>query len=271
MYRDKADATTVQINTTRYGRIASIRGDQYMGRAMARYGEYSESEVALWRQLLPPDGIVADVGANIGAHTVALASLVPNGGVVAFEPLPFLFSVLHMNKALNGLTNVFLYPYAVGNANGSIVVPPVDYTKENNYGGFELGDVSVGNHVPLVRLDDLIPTVTMIKADVEGMEQAVLEGAATLIQTYRPILYVENNPEPAAKRQALIDYIHGLGYDLWWHYAPHYNPDNINGAPPHDEIYPRVVSHNMLGLPSEQTHQIEGLERIPKEAPRAAV
>lgn len=265
MFPDRADARTVQITDGRYGRLASIRGDQYMGKALARYGEYSESEVQLWRQLLPPDAICADIGANIGAHTVALASLVPEGWVYAFEPLPFTYRILNANVALNGLMRVEPVNAAVGDTNGQIMVPPLDYTQENNFGGFPLLTVKQGHKVALLKLDDLITKVNFIKADVEGMELHVLKGAANLIQSCRPVLYVENNPGPG--QQELIDHIHGLGYDLWWHYAPHYNPENWNRQPPQDDTYLHTVSHNMLGLPAEGANQVDGLEPIAKGAP----
>lgn len=248
------------MTTGRYGRMLSLAHDRYMGSALARYGEYSESEVQLWRQLIQPHHVVADLGANIGAHTVALASLVPMGGVVAVEPLPFLYGILRGNLVLNGITNVAALEAAIGARTGTIRIPALDYTRDDNFGGYPLDDVKVGNDVPLVRLDDVMLQADFIKADVEGMELAVLEGAPRIIRECRPVLYLENNPGP--QQQTLIDYVHGLGYDLWWHYAPHYNPENVNQAPPEDEHILRVVSYNMLGIPSEASSDIGGLTKI---------
>ena len=87
---DRCDPSLVEIAQCRYGRMMHLRNDRYMGRALQQYGEYSEAEVDLWRQLVQPDWILADLGANIGAHTVAMASLVPRGFVLAVEPLQYL-------------------------------------------------------------------------------------------------------------------------------------------------------------------------------------
>ena len=210
MIRDIADgALTRVIDGTRYGRMMVLSNDRYMGAAFSEFGEYSESEVALWRQLLEPDAICADIGANIGAHTVALASLVPAGMVVAFEPLPYLHSILHGNIALNGLTNVRAFPHAVGATAGRITVPALDYTQRDNYGGVSLVEQGVGNPVMMVRLDDVMAVCDFMKVDVEGMEQSVLEGAQRLIAACRPILYLENNPGPG--QQVLIPVKKGLG------------------------------------------------------------
>lgn len=262
IFRDRAAPDTVQITQTRYGRLASIRTDRYIGRALATYGEYSESEVALWRQLLHPDAIVADVGANIGAHTVALAQLVPHGAVLAIEPLLFTYHILCANVALNGLTNVRPLHAAAGAETGTLTVPALDYTMDDNFGGYPLGgEMPAGNGVPLVCLDDLLERVDFVKVDVEGMEPQVLEGTSRLIVACHPILYVENNPGP--HQDDLILVMKRLGYDLWWHYAPQYNPLNYFTAPAADPEILRTVSCNMLGLPSGPAHHIEGLVPIP--------
>jgi FkbM family methyltransferase len=260
--RDNADASLIQIVPSRYGRMMVLSNDRYMGKAFLAWGEYSESEVDLWRQLLPPDAIVADIGANIGAHTIALASLVPNGAVIAFEPLPFLYAMMVGNIALNALTHVIPKHAAVGAETGRLTVPAIDYTRDDNYGGLCLMDHAQGNSVPLVRLDDVMPICHFLKIDVEGMERYVLHGAERILRECRPALYVENNPGP--QQQALIDQIHGYGYDLWWHYAPHFNADNFAGNPEVDAHMREVVSYNMLGLPSEGQHEIGGLLPIPK-------
>lgn len=254
-------APSVQVTEGRYGRMLSITRDQYMGHALRYYGEYSESEVFVWRKLIEPNWIVVDAGANVGAHTVALAGMVPEGVVFAFEPLRFTYYILCGNVALSGRGNILAHNAALGAERGVITVPAVDYAQDGNYGGIALGAVERGNEVPVVALDDLLPAMHFLKADVEGMEKAVLQGAGRLIRECQPVLYLENNPGP--QRQELIDYIHGLGYDCWWHYAPHYNWLNWNGKVPHDEEYTRIVSHNMLCVP-EGMGTFPDLEKIEK-------
>lgn len=256
MILDKANPDTVTLSDCRYGRTLHLKQDRYIGRALTEFGEYSESEVELWRNLLTSHSIVADVGANIGAHTMALASLVPNGAVFAFEPLPFLFKLLCGNLALNGITNAFPFNVAVGKVRGSITVPAIDYRDEENYGGVALGAYEQGNKVSLVKLDDVLPKVDLIKADVEGMEQAVFEGASRLITECKPVLYFENNPDrslppgtTSPAQAALIAYVQSLGYDLWWHFAPHYNPDNY-AKNPVNSYEEGLASFNVVGFAS---------------------
>lgn len=260
---DRCDPSLVRVADCRYGRMMYLANDRYLGQALERYGEYSEAEVDLWRQLVQPNWIVADLGANIGTHTVAMARLVPQGFVLAAEPLLYLYYLLCGNLALNGLAHVKAVNAAIGAERGYIRTPLLDYTVEENYGGLPLRDVQEvpGRRVPLIPLDELLPVVHLIKADVEGMEGEVLKGASRLIRECRPILYLEANPGP--KQQPLLDQVHALGYRLWWHYAPHFNPANYRHSTV--DMEPGVVSFNVLGLPAEVKADLTGL--VPIEPP----
>lgn len=270
---DRLDGSLVRVRECRYGRMMYLANDRYIGHALEQYGEYSEAEVDFWRQLLRPDMVVVDAGANLGAHTVALARLVPQGFVLAAEPLQALYYLLCGNVALNGLAHVKAVHVALGAERGSLLTPLLDYTIEENYGGLALGAFERGRRVPVVPLDELLPVVHFIKADVEGMEQQVLAGAARLLRDHRPILYVENNPESGQaeligpRQQVLIDFIHAQGYRLWWHHPRHFNPANFRGSSIDAE--PGVVSFNMLGLPEERPADIVGC--IPIERAHRAV
>src|SRR5262249_40109323 len=94
--------------------------------------------------------------------------------------------------------------------------------------------------------------------DVEGMERAVLEGAAQTIARCKPVLYVENDrPE---KSPALIRTIDGLGFDLYWHCPPLFNPGNFGGNP--TNIFGQIVSMNMLCVPKSTAPPVMGLARV---------
>jgi len=259
MILDRIDPTLITSADCRYGHMTYLANDRYIGAALGRYGEYSEAEVTVWRDLLDPRAIVADVGANLGAHTVALASLVPQGMVFAFEPLWFMHALTLGNVARNGYANVRTFHAAAGAERGLLTVPAMDYTvqgQDANYGGMNMEGHAKGNPVPVLRLDDVCPRLDFIKADVEGMEWKVLQGAQRIIAEHRPVLYVENNPAPghpelvSENQRRLIEQIQGLTYDCWWHHAPLYNPNNYRQAPPEDDNFPKVHSFNMICLPS---------------------
>jgi FkbM family methyltransferase len=226
------------------------RNDRYVGGSFRDYGEFSEGEVDLFAQLVPPGAIALDVGANIGAHTVPLAQLAgPTGFVVAFEPQPVLHQILCANLAVNSIPNVRTYAMALGHCQGTCRLPALDYTRPNNFGGVSMDLVAEGELVPLGTLDDFgLERVDFIKLDVEGFESRVLMGAAATIGRCRPIMYVENDREE--KSAELIERLFGLGYRLWWHTPPLFNPDNFKGNP--ENAFPGVCSINMLAVHQER-------------------
>lgn len=230
----------------RHGKLMYLLNDAYIGRSLDVYGEYSEGEIELFRQLLRPGDVGVDVGANIGALTVPMARLVqPGGAIVAFEPQRAIFDILCNNLRLNGLANVQAFRRAVGRTPETIRVPLLDYQRPDNFGGVALGGSS-GDEVQLVTIDSLgLPRLRLLKVDVEGMEHAVITGARGTIDRLKPAIYVEN--DRAEHSRALISLLFDFGYRLWWHITPLFNPKNFFGHP--RDIFGEVVSFNMIGFP----------------------
>ena len=238
----------------RHGTLMYNIHDVYIGRSLDIYGEFSEGEIELFQQVVKPGQVVVEVGANIGAHTVFLAQAVgPSGRVLAFEPQRVIYQVLCANLALNSVPNVHAWHAAVGSAPGEIVVPVLDYRQEHNFGGLSIEGHQFGERVPVMTLDSFnLQQCYLLKVDVEGMEQSVLQGAVQTIARCKPILYVENDrPE---KRAALIRYIDQLGYSMYWHTPPLFNPNNFAGNP--QNVFGQIVSVNMLCCPKSRPQQV---------------
>lgn len=252
----------VSIRRCRHGYFMYLPGDRYVGRCLELYGEYSEGEVALFRQLVPRGGTVVEVGANIGSLTVPLSRMAgPSGQVIAFEPQRAVFNVLCGNVALNGLSNVTPLRVAVGRAPGRIAIPLLGYGDKGNYGGVAVGARSGGpmEDVAMDRLDSLeVPRLDLLKIDVEGAEVDVIVGAEALLQRFRPAIFVENDRKEHS--HDLISAIERHDYRLWWHFSPLFQPDNYNGNP--ENVMGRIMSINMLALPREHRKDVRGLRPV---------
>jgi len=250
-----------RVAQTRDGTMLYNPHDTYIGRSIERYGEFSYFESELFAQLCGAGDTVMDVGANIGAHAVAFAHRVgPTGFVYAFEPQRLVFQVLCANMALNSLTNVECVPAVCGTTPGEELLPDVRYDVPANFGGFGQTHFGSGRRVRRVRLDDYADAgrITIVKIDVEGMEGLVIGGAGALIARHRPLLYVEN--DRLEKSAALIAQIMELGYRLYWHLPPLFNPGNWRGEPA--DIWGSIVSVNMLCVPKERKFEIDGFSEI---------
>jgi FkbM family methyltransferase len=234
--------------------------DVYIGGSLDRYGEFSEGEVDLFRQIVQPGAIVVDVGANLGAHTLFFANAVGRSGLVyAFEPQRITFQTLCANMALNGITNAFCFLMALGEERGSIMVPMLDPRGANNFGGLELGSFTQGEKVEMISLDSLaLPQCGLIKVDVEGMELGVLKGARETIEKYRPRLYVEN--DRAEKADDLTRFIDQLGYKMYWHRPLLFNPQNYYANPAN--VFGNVASYNLFCVHSAEDVVMQGFEQV---------
>lgn len=255
-----ADGEMNRLIRGRHGLTLYNKHDKYIGRSLDRYGEFSQLEIDLFGQVIRPGSVVVEAGANMGVHTVPLARLVGESGRVhAFEPQRTVFQTLCANVALAGLTNVHCHHGAVGEAVGEIVVPPIDYRQENNFGSLALGEFKQGEKVPIVTIDSLhLPACHFLKADVEGMELSVLRGAKATIEKFKPILYVENDRQE--KSAALVQQIRELGYKLYWHRPPLFNPGNFYEN--RENIFGSVISANMLCVHASVKSSISGLKEV---------
>jgi FkbM family methyltransferase len=244
----------------RHGWFLANAFDHYLGLALVEYGEYGEIEHAFLDSLVSPGDHVIEVGANIGSHTVGLAKAVgTQGSVLAIEPQPAIYRVLCANLALNALSNVASWQLGCGAQAGSMRVPNIDYQTRSlhNSGAVSLESDGPGIPVSIVPLDELgrdLPSLRLLKIDVEGMEREVLEGARGLIQKHRPLLYVEN--DRFEKSPALIQWILDAQYRLWWHLPPLFNPANYFGVT--ENIYGAVVSINVFCVPREMELPVTG-------------
>jgi len=234
----------------RHGKFLVPVNDQYVGQSLLAYGEFSYLEFELFEDLIESAFVVVEVGANIGAHTVGLSALVPEGSVLAFEPQSFCYEFLETNININSIRNVTTFDVALGKYAQQMYAPTYSRDAFVNWGGISLGARTRNSEaVSVVRGSSLVPWVDFLKVDVEGMEQEVLEGLEETVIKAKPILYIENDrPEKSA---SLVKYCWSLGYGLYWHIPPLYNPDNFNKNT--FNMFPNIHSFNMVGLPVGKT------------------
>ena len=255
-----AEHGPIRVKQTRHGLMAYNKNDSYIGRALDLYGEHTELELKILGGLIPSGGTVIDVGANIGVHSIFFAKAVgAQGRVLAFEPQRQAFQLLSANAALNGLPHLRAERAAIGPEPGEIFVPDLDPEAEHNFGGISVNAEGDGERVPMLRLDSYdLAACHLIKIDVEGMEERVLAGAEETIVLHAPLLYVENDRQENSK--ALIERLFDLDYRLYWHLPYLFNPDNYFGVK--ENVFGRVLSVNMLGVPKTQSLAVEGAREI---------
>ena len=173
------------------------------------------------------DGVVViDCGANIGVLSIEWARFMTGWGrVISFEAQAKLFYALAGNIVLNNCLNVDAFHAAIGNKNGIMAIPEPNYLLPSSYGSLDLekrpNNMNIGQKIDYTKTIDVdlktidslaLERVDFIKIDVEGMEEAVLDGAKVTIEKLKPILFVEIlKSDPDAIHRNLSS----LGYKLF--------------------------------------------------------
>lgn len=194
--------------------------DIWVGQSLNLYGEYSEIELSIFKQILEKTDIALDVGANIGCHTVALSRMCKF--VFAFEPERHAFNTLCGNIAINNRMNVYCYHQAIINIDGIMEIPELDIERTTNLAGLCLTNnhgSSLTYSVPTSQLDTMIDDlVKLIKIDTNGMEKEVLLGAKNTIEKSKPFLYVKSGD--------FLDLLKELDYEVYKHKIDLFNENN---------------------------------------------
>jgi len=164
----------------------------------------NEGDFLFFLKMIPNQGTVLDIGANIGIMTVWLSRKLKNASIIAFEPMPQNIIALKRIMRFYKLGNVQLFEKALGNEQGTIemVMPVLNKVKKHGLSHVvheSIQELNEGSTVKVAmeRLDDLAVlnqeniSIKAIKLDVENFEYFVLQGGKTLIQKHRPLIYTE--------------------------------------------------------------------------------
>ena len=186
--------------------MAEVTGNIYAGL-------HEFPEMALVLHLLRPGDLFLDVGANVGSYVV-LASGVCHARTIAFEPDPITAAALRRNVSINHLDElVTVNEAAVGNVE-SMVPFTVGLDTINKVAQ---PGVTGTRRVRQCRLDDVVSADNpiMVKIDIEGYEEAALDGAHMLLA--KPSLKAIEIETVTEKVGTLLQ-DHGFfqaGYDPW--------------------------------------------------------
>jgi len=187
-------------------------------RRIAEEARSGEPELAVLPKLVPRGGTAIDAGANLGVYAYALADI--SDRVIAFEPNPdYAFFARWM---LRGRAELHELALSETPSRGTLYVPLSNAGMTLHLAGslkqthrqfqnLKTYDVEVRT------LDEFgLVDVRFIKADVEGSEREVLDGARATIARDRPIILLEllagTHQDPAAYTLAICE---NFGYDAF--------------------------------------------------------
>ncbi len=175
-YRSKKTLYSILSNWYRYDFTSTAQTKEYM------YDDYFDLDVVS----CTPEEVVVDLGAYTGD---TVKSYIRNYGedcyrrIYCYEITPDSFGKLQKNLA--GLRDIELRLKGVADMPGRLSLSPNEYASANRLLPDSEGEVEV------TTLDlDIEEPVTLIKADIEGMEQRALAGASGHILNDHPKLLI---------------------------------------------------------------------------------
>jgi FkbM family methyltransferase len=188
---------------------------QFLDAKLLYLGRYEVDTVAAIKRLVRPGDVVVDVGANIGFLSLTLGAIVGSKGhVFAFEPSDWTFDRLNENLKLNPFSWITTKRAAVGDQD----IPTLQMVLPCGY-RLDGRDTATKQDVPFVKLDTVLSTcdrIDFIKTDTDGHEPAVIDGARSIIERFKPTILLEVAPDHTARSgqdlHGTFAYLKSLGY-----------------------------------------------------------
>lgn len=168
----------------------------------AIFKQHHKELIPLFKPYIPENGVVIDVGAHSGQFSKLFASMCPQGHVYAFEPSLYARSILKKVVRLRGLKNINIFAAGLSDEKADKILHiPVKKSGAVGFGLSSLGGndrhaATIEERVILWRMDDFVKDhalarVDFIKADIEGWEARLLQGATQTIAKFKPTIYLE--------------------------------------------------------------------------------
>jgi FkbM family methyltransferase len=185
-----------------------------------RFGGYEPLAATVLMSAIQEGDIAVDVGANVGLHALAIASVIGDGGVV-FAIEPDFRAGRHLRRHIRMSrygSRIHHLEVAAAETNG--VIPFASHERNYHSSAHDLRVRPGTTHqaIPTMRLDALFERIDVLKIDVEGFEGNVLRGADRLLadRERRPRLILvevhgdvlEDRGESWSEIRAMVD-----GYD----------------------------------------------------------
>jgi FkbM family methyltransferase len=202
--------------------LTVLPDDEGISQELAVYRVHEPLATYLVQKVLKPGMNVVDIGSNIGYYALLEARLVGDTGkVIAIEPVAENSEQLSRNVQANGYHNICIHKVAIGDRNGIV---PLYVSKKSNWHSLHPVPSSTREiKVHVSTLDSLLalqglPTVDLVRMDLEGYEVAVLKGMEQTLENYSPRLLLELHPHLIGT-QATVDFLRYLkarDYTLEW-------------------------------------------------------
>jgi FkbM family methyltransferase len=157
-----------------------------------------------WDNQLPkilesiPDGLIVEIGANIGTSLLPHSQFFPHLQFYLYEPVPVFYQILQENfKTFNKKNNVHIEQFAFASTDNEVIEINVGLgtAGKSKMVQYQLEDSTF--KIKSKTIDSLFADkkISLLKIDVDGHEIDVLKGAKEVIRKQKPIIFLEFAPK----------------------------------------------------------------------------
>jgi len=182
-----------------------VHGTDVISDEIVKTNNFWESDIFYsWKPYFPQEGLMLDLGANIGNHSLMFHKNFPNLNIWAFEMTFQSFNLLKANT--ENYPKITCFNVAVSDK--------MKFIKYSDHTDFNIGGIYAQENgtytnlaIPLDSLEINEP-LTFVKIDVEGYELTVFNGMKNLIINHKPLIWLEDYNGEA------IQFLKDLGYEV---------------------------------------------------------
>lgn len=244
---------------TAYGKFSTPNWqDDLIVRTLRAHGEWAFAEQLLIAPLIQSGDIVWDVGGFLGTFGIGVTQLsnAKPAKLVVVEPSAALYPHLLANLKKNAPCPFEVVPFGVAETAGRL--RRRGSTDEGNAGAIAYEVADEGGDIISKTLQQLRAEhgdYTVLKLDIEGMENAAIRSDIEYIQQHRPVIWAECNETVSSI--LLLEALCWLQYEPIYVAFPAFRKQNFNGSA--DMIYPMAYEAVLLAAPPERLAAFRGV------------
>ena len=170
--------------------------------------------------------IFLDIGANVGYISLILAKKFPGARILSFEPFPQNREYFQLNHLES--RNVELFPIGLSNKEENILFGIPEHLGDDENTGRVSAAVKAGETSSVAQVlvgDEFLNSsecagqpIRLMKIDVEGMEDKVLDGLTQTIRNFTPLIILELNWDYCSRDDSIFtqcDKLFAEGYSCY--------------------------------------------------------
>ena len=179
-------------------------------------------ELFFLHKIIKPGDTCIDIGANLGYYSTKMSVLCgAKGKVYAVEPVPLFYSIWKKNIKQSGISNLELFPFALGNSEGTIQMGMPEKDGLAHHGMTKIASTSNETFVKYFDVTMKVPDqifaklerLDFIKCDIEGYENIAFANMTETLKRFTPVIQSELGGDE--NRSKVISQLESLGYTTY--------------------------------------------------------